>query len=129
MALVTFAVSLPLYFALRCAGRPTTSSWSARPWMPALGIVYHLGVDGISLLLVLLTTFLMPLTLLASLALHREAVEGVRRSPCCSWRRGCSECFVALDLFLFYVFWEAMLDPDVPDHRDLGRSEPRYTRR
>ena len=78
--------------------------------MPSFGISYHLGVDGISLLLVLLTTFLMPLTLLASW----HSVE--RR-----WKEfaitmllletGMLGVFVALDLFLFYIFWEAMLIP------------------
>src|SRR5713101_4428925 len=78
--------------------------------MPTLGVSYHLGVDGISLLLVLLTTFLMPLTLLASW----DSIE--RR-----WKEfaitmllletGMLGVFLALDLFLFYIFWEAMLIP------------------
>jgi NADH-quinone oxidoreductase subunit M len=105
----TFAVSLPLFFAFDRA----TAAYQfveQRAWMPSLGISYHLGVDGISVPLVLLTTFLMPLTLLSAWT----AIE--RR-----WREfavtmllletGMLGVFVALDLFLFYVFWEAMLIP------------------
>jgi NADH-quinone oxidoreductase subunit M len=79
------------------------------PWLPQFGISYHLGVDGISVLLVLLTTFLTPLVILASwgvaqrtkeyvvcLLLLEAAVVGV---------------FCSLDLILFYVFFEAVLIP------------------
>ena len=79
-------------------------------WIPAFGIDYYIGVDGISLLLVVLTGFLTPIALLSSwhsvekktkefsffiLALE-SAMIGV---------------FLSLDLFLFYVFWDAMLIP------------------
>ena len=58
VALLTFLVSLPLYtgFDARVADYQFQER---RPWMPSLGITYHVGIDGISLLLVLLTTFLM----------------------------------------------------------------------
>src|SRR5512132_198493 len=108
-SLVTFAVSVPLYTRFNAA-IPDYQFVEQRAWMPSFGISYHLGVDGISLLLVLLTTFLMPLTLLASW----HSVE--RR-----WKEfaitmllletGMLGVFVALDLFLFYIFWEAMLIP------------------
>jgi NADH-quinone oxidoreductase subunit M len=79
-------------------------------WIPAFGISYAVGVDGISLLLVVLTGFLTPLALLGSwesvhknvrafsvfLLVLESAMIGV---------------FVSLDLFLFYVFWDAMLIP------------------
>ena len=79
-------------------------------WMPGLNIHYHLGVDGISLWLVVLTTFLMPIAVafsnqhvkqnvggyLALMLLMETAVLGV---------------FLALDLVLFYVFWEFSLIP------------------
>ena len=108
-SLIAFAASVPLY-ARFDAGTAEYQFVEQRAWMPAFGISYHLGVDGISLLLVLLTTFLMPLTLLASW----HSVE--RR-----WKEfaitmllletGMLGVFVALDLFLFYIFWEAMLIP------------------
>ena len=79
-------------------------------WIPAFGIDYHVGVDGISLLLVVLTGFLTPIALLSSwdsvekkvkefsifILVLEAAMIGV---------------FLALDLFLFYVFWDAMLIP------------------
>ena len=79
-------------------------------WIPAFGITYAVGVDGISLLLVVLTGFLTPLALLSSwesvhqrtrafsmlVLLLEAAMIGV---------------FLSLDLFLFYVFWDAMLIP------------------
>ncbi len=79
-------------------------------WVPALGIGYHLGVDGISLPLVILTAFLFPVALVGTwdavtvrvkeylvlLLLLEAAVLGT---------------FLALDLVLFYVFWEAVLIP------------------
>ena len=81
-----------------------------RAWIPSLGISYHLGIDGISLLLVLLTTFLMPLTLLASW----HSIEKRWKEFAVTMlllETGMLGVFVALDLFLFYVFWEAMLIP------------------
>ena len=78
--------------------------------MPSFGIGYHLGVDGISLLLVLLTTFLMPLTVLASWhSIERRWKEFA--ITMLLLETGMLGVFVALDLFLFYVFWEAMLVP------------------
>jgi NADH-quinone oxidoreductase subunit M len=105
----TFLVSLPLYLRFD----PATASYQfaeQRAWMPSLGISYHVGIDGISLLLVLLTTFLMPLTLLS--AWH--AIESRWKEFAVTMlllETGMLGVFVALDLFLFYVFWEAMLIP------------------
>ena len=64
-SLVTFAVSIPLFTRFD-ASLSAYQFVEQRAWMPTLGVSYHLGVDGISLLLVLLTTFLMPLVLLSS---------------------------------------------------------------
>jgi NADH-quinone oxidoreductase subunit M len=109
VTLATFVVSLPLYLRFD----PTTASYQfveQRAWMPSLGVTYHVGIDGISLLLVLLTTFLMPLTLLS--AWH--AIESRWKEFAITMlllETGMVGVFVALDLFLFYVFWEAMLIP------------------
>src|SRR5215510_14236052 len=109
VTVVTFAVSLPLY--TRFNGASAAYQFTEhRAWMPSLGVSYHLGVDGISLLLVLLTTFLMPLTLLS--AWH--AIESRWKEFAVTMlllETGMIGVFVALDLFLFYVFWEAMLIP------------------
>lgn len=108
-ALVTFVVSLALWFGWR-AGEAGMQFTETLPWLPELGIGYRLGVDGISMPLVLLTTFLMPLVLLFSwdtirdntktylllMLLLETAMIGV---------------FAALDMVLFFVFFEASLIP------------------
>jgi len=79
-------------------------------WIPAFGIDYYVGVDGISLLLLVLTGFLTPLALLASW----ESVDKKTRTFCIFvllLESAMIGVFVSLDLFLFYVFWDAMLVP------------------
>ena len=109
VSVLTFVVSLPLYAVFN----PAVADYQfveARTWMPTLGVTYHLGVDGISLLLVLLTTFLMPLTILASWhSIERRWKEFA--VTMLLLETGMLGVFVALDLFLFYVFWEGMLVP------------------
>src|SRR5215813_5165615 len=106
---VTFLVSLPLLLGFNPADASYQFS-EQRAWMPSLGISYHVGVDGISVLLVLLTTFLTPVTLLS--AWH--AIESRWKEFAITMlllETGMIGVFVALDLFLFYIFWEAMLIP------------------
>jgi NADH-quinone oxidoreductase subunit M len=79
------------------------------PWMPAFGIGYIVGIDGISLFLVLLTTFLMPLAIVASWPVQERIKEYLFFMLVLE--TGMLGAFVALDLFLFYVFWEVMLVP------------------
>ena len=79
-------------------------------WIPAFGISYFVGVDGISLLLIVLTGFLTPLALLASW----ESVHKHLKAFCIVvllLESAMIGVFVSLDLFLFYVFWDAMLIP------------------
>jgi NADH-quinone oxidoreductase subunit M len=79
-------------------------------WIPAWGISYHVGIDGLSLWLVVLATFLTPLALLGSWtsigSRVREFVVFMLLLEA-----GMIGVFASLDLFLFYVFWEAMLIP------------------
>ena len=79
------------------------------PWMPAFGIEYIVGIDGISVFLVLLTTLLMPLAILASWPVR----DKVKEYLVCMLllETGMVGAFLALDLVLFYVFWEVMLVP------------------
>ena len=80
------------------------------PWVRAMGIDYHLGIDGISILLILLTTFLTAIAVLSSF----KAVDHSHRGFYVSLlllETGMLGVFAALDLFLFYVFWEVMLVP------------------
>ncbi|MBW2444567.1 MAG: NADH-quinone oxidoreductase subunit M [Deltaproteobacteria bacterium] len=80
------------------------------PWLPDWGVNYFMGIDGISLLLVMLTTFLMPIVLLA-------AWDDVKKSvPSFIFHNlflqtGMIGAFLSLNLFQFYVFWEIMLIP------------------
>jgi NADH-quinone oxidoreductase subunit M len=79
-------------------------------WIPAFGISYLLGVDGISLLLVVLTGFLTPLALLGSWESVHKRVKAF--SICILLLESAMiGVFLSLDLFLFYVFWDAMLVP------------------
>jgi NADH-quinone oxidoreductase subunit M len=80
------------------------------PWIPAYGISWKLGVDGLSLWLVVLTTLLMPLCLLGSWSSIEERVKEFNVFMLLL-ETGMLGVFLALDLFLFYVFWEAMLIP------------------
>jgi NADH-quinone oxidoreductase subunit M len=79
-------------------------------WIPGLGVRFKTGVDGMSLFLVLLTTMLMPLTLLCTgKAIEKHVREFI--AAMLVLQTGMLGAFVALDLFLFYVFWEVMLIP------------------
>ena len=78
-------------------------------WMPGFGIWYIVGVDGISLFLILLTTLLMPIAILASWSVKEKVKEYLIFMLLLE--TGMLGAFVALDLFLFYVFWEVMLVP------------------
>ncbi len=80
------------------------------PWVPSMGISYHLGIDGVSLLMILLTTALLVVCVLASWSSITEGVKGYY-SCLLLLTSGIIGVFSSLDLFLFYVFWEVMLIP------------------
>jgi NADH-quinone oxidoreductase subunit M len=108
-SVLVFVLSVPLYVGFD-GGRPDFQFVERATWMPALGVSYHLGIDGVSLLLVLLTTLLMPLALLSAWdAIHERTKEFAMAMLVLE--TGMLGVFVSLDLFLFYVFWEAMLIP------------------
>jgi NADH-quinone oxidoreductase subunit M len=106
---VTFAVSLLLWVGFD-RGRTGMQFTEQRAWIPGAGVGYHVGVDGISVLLVLLTTFLTPLCLLSAWSQVTTRVKEFLVAMCLL-ETGMLGVFVALDLFLFFVFWEAMLIP------------------
>ncbi|MGH7817792.1 MAG: complex I subunit 4 family protein, partial [Candidatus Binatia bacterium] len=105
---VGFLWSLEL-FNLFDAGNGDMQLIERVAWMPRFGIEYIVGIDGISLFLVLLTTFLMPLVILASWSVKDRVKEYLIFMLLLE--TGMLGAFVALDLFLFYVFWEVMLVP------------------
>jgi NADH-quinone oxidoreductase subunit M len=80
------------------------------PWLPQFGISYHLGVDGISLFLIVLTGFLTPLALLASWQSVHQNVK-LFSFFMLALETAMLGVFVSLDLFLFYIFWDAVLIP------------------
>src|SRR5256712_6369842 len=106
--LVEFGVSVPLWWTFVPSGG--MQSVLDVPWIPAWGIHYTVGVDGISLFLVLLTTFLVPLSVLGSYAAITTRERGYY-ALLLLLTSGMIGVFVALDLFLFYVMWEVMLIP------------------
>src|SRR4051812_4449418 len=79
------------------------------PWMPSYGISYSLGIDGISMFLILLATVLSPLAILASWSIHDRLKEYFIFMLLLE--TGMIGVFASMDLFLFYVFWEIMLIP------------------
>jgi len=108
-ALVTFFASLSLYFQFSAEG-PEFQLLEFHPWIPSFGTAYNLGIDGISLWLILLTTFLSPLVILSSF----NAITNRQKEYyflLLALETGMLGAFVSLDVFLFYVFWEAMLIP------------------
>ena len=80
------------------------------PWIPQFGISLHVGLDGISLLLVLLTTLLLPIVVLAAWSFDSEHIKSLHIAFLVL-TTGLIGTFVSLDLFLFYIFWEITLIP------------------
>ncbi len=112
-----FSVSLhlPAHFH---SGQPGFQYELDTQWIASPNIHYHLGIDGISLWLVLLTTFLVPLSILIQWkSIHGQAKEFFILMLLLE--TAMIGVFVALDLFLFYVFWEATLIPDGAHHRHV----------
>src|SRR5213594_2295450 len=104
-----FLVSLPLLRWFKPEWGGFTFEETA-DWIPSIGAKYHLGIDGISLLLVMLTTFLGMIAILSSWsAIHQRTKEYY--ILLLLLQTGMIGVFVALDFFLFYVFWEVMLVP------------------
>jgi NADH-quinone oxidoreductase subunit M len=107
-SLIEFALSVPLWWTFVPEGG--TQFMVDLPWIPSWGIHYTVGVDGISLFLVLLTTFLVPLSVLGSYRYITTRERGFY-ALLLVLTSGMIGVFVALDLFLFYVMWEVMLIP------------------
>ena len=109
IALIAFVISLILYFKFD-ASNPNFQFNDKIKWIDNLNISYHVGIDGISLLLVLLTTFITPLTLISSWSSIQKKVKEFTFFMLIL-EVGMLGVFVSIDLFLFYIFWEAMLIP------------------
>ncbi len=109
--LVEFVVSLGLWWSLdpgiRRRGRRVSTCRGSRRGASR----FTLGIDGIAVMMVLLTTFLMPLAVLGGWTSIRTKNARLLRADAHPHDAACSGVFVALDLFLFYVMWEVMLVP------------------
>ncbi len=111
--LATLAVALAV--ALRFDASPLAPEFQLQtfvPWVPSLGIGYHVGVDGIALALILLTAALGPLVVLSAYRAIKDRVKEFILSLLLL-QTAMLGAFVSLYLVLFYVFWEAMLLPMV----------------
>ena len=108
-SMLVLAASLPLWFGFD----PANSAYQFEErlaWIPQWGVSYHLGIDGVSLLLILLTTGLTPLILLAGFTGVEKNFRGYA-ALMLALEGAMIGTFVALDVFLFYVFWELVLLP------------------
>jgi NADH-quinone oxidoreductase subunit M len=126
VGIVEFLASVPLFFAFSAAAPSCTMSVMAggalhlesvpmqncadAAWFPGWGIRFRIGLDGISLFMVLLTTLLLPLMVAGSWTYIRERQRGFYASLL-ALTTGVVGVFVALDMFLFYMFWEMVLIP------------------
>ncbi|MDD5643679.1 MAG: NADH-quinone oxidoreductase subunit M [Syntrophales bacterium] len=109
LSLAEFVFSLPLWF--RFNSETAAMQFVERyNWLPQYGISYYVGIDGFSLLLIMLSTFLTPICVLAT---WTDIQHRVKEFMICllTLMAGMLGVFVSLDLFLFYVFWEVMLIP------------------
>ncbi len=109
LSTIAFLLSLIIYFQFDSSNQEFQFI-NKIEWIKGLNIHYHVGVDGMSLLLVLLTTFLTPLTLISSWSSIENKVKEFTFFFL-MLEVGMLGVFISLDLFLFYIFWEAMLIP------------------
>ena len=112
VALVNAIVSLALTLVLICSFTPDASTQFVvnYPWISDLGINFHLGIDGISIITVLLTNVLVPIIILASYGHGYKSPNGFF-ALILFMQAGLLVVFTAMDAFLFYIGWEAALIP------------------
>jgi NADH-quinone oxidoreductase subunit M len=108
-AAIELAASLPLWWRV-VPGQPGFQFEESVAWIPSIGARYHLGVDGVSGLLALLTTFM---TLISIVGAWTSVEKRPREfyALLLALEAGMLGTFFSLDLLVFYVFWEAMLIP------------------
>ncbi|MGE0864840.1 MAG: NuoM family protein [Vicinamibacterales bacterium] len=111
VSLLTFAVTLLLWAGFDpSAGAAAFQFVERRSWIPAFGIEYYVGIDGLSLMLLVLTGFLTPLALLSSWAGVEKHVKEFSIFMLLL-EASMLGVFSALDIFLFYIFWDFVLIP------------------
>jgi NADH-quinone oxidoreductase subunit M len=106
-------MGLDFLISLSLLGASMDKGWHYQyiaEWIPSLGIRYHVALDGLSLWMVLLSTFTMPIAAIVSFGSIKKRIKDL----CVALlllHGAMIGCFLALDLFLFFVFWELMLLP------------------
>ena len=113
LATFAFAVEFVLSIGLWWAFDPSVTGWQQRfdmAWIPSWGTRFTLGIDGIALMMVLLTTFIMLLASIGSYTSVRQKTSSYY-ALLLVLTTGMLGVFMALDLFLFYVMWEVMIVP------------------
>ena len=113
LATAVFALEFLLSVGLWWSFDPGTSGWQQRfdvQWIPAWGVRFTLGLDGIALMMVLLTTFIMVLASFGSATSIRRKAAAYY-ALLLTLTTGMLGVFMSLDLFLFYAMWEVMLVP------------------
>jgi NADH-quinone oxidoreductase subunit M len=113
LTLLVFVAEFVLSLGLWWSFDPASAAWQHTvdlPWIDIWGVRFIVGIDGMSLMMVLLTTFLMPLAVLGGWTSVRQRVHSYH-ILLLILTTGMLGVFVALDLFLFYVMWEVMLVP------------------
>ena len=113
LALMTFAIEFIVSIGLWWSFDPANTGWQSAvdlPWIPSWGIRFTIGVDGIAVMMILLTTFIMLLAVGGSWTSIRARTHSYY-ALLLILTTGMLGVFMALDLFLFYVMWEVMLVP------------------
>jgi len=105
-----FIISLPIWFWFDRDTSDQMQFVQNIPWIQTIGANYHVGIDGISMLLIMLTTLVGPLAVLSSWDAIQDRVKEYYAFML-MLQAGMLGVFISLDFFLFYVFWEVMLVP------------------
>jgi len=110
VSLATFGLSLALWFGFDASPFAPEFQFELKlPWIASAGIGYHIGLDGVALLLVMLTTALTPVVILSAFSVGERVKEFM--IALLILETAMVGTFAALDLVLFYVFWELVLIP------------------
>src|SRR3954453_1618385 len=107
--MAALAVTVSLWIGAQASGSRWLYEWN-QAWMPQFGIRFHLAMDGLSLVLLLLTFFLGLMSVIASWTEIQDRI-GFFHFNLLWVLAGIAGVFLAVDLFLFYLFWELMLVP------------------
>jgi len=109
LSILTFLISLLLFNHVNLSD-PNFQLVFEYVVVPSLDAGFRIGIDGMSLMMVLLTTFITPIALLASFdSIHKREKEYYIMFLLLQF--GMTGVFIAVDLFLFYIFWEVILIP------------------